>query len=241
MNKNIIAIYESILSGERKQFPHHTWSTDKDGYHTFKKLFRYLVLDKLQLTREQTLEVLERKFIKKWKLDGGANILFDNSSLKALQYAFPEWEVKPWDAALTFKRDFWRTEQHRIDAVRSIVLDERQWNREEALKHLGIRFLQENKIGALTQYYASVSELFIKAFPEWHFTEELLRKNRYHKISGEKSNINRLSTNEVIAMKNDYQTGNYSQSALSQKYGISKTQTNRILRGISWKALHKEG
>lgn len=43
-----------------------------------------------------------------------------------------------------------------------------------------------------------------------------------------------LSAEVVVAMRADFATGSFTQKAIAQKYGLSTSQTHRVLSGKSW-------
>lgn len=45
----------------------------------------------------------------------------------------------------------------------------------------------------------------------------------------------KISLEDVVAIKDLYASGKYSQTEIGKKYGISHTQVGKIVRGKAWK------
>jgi hypothetical protein len=58
------SMYEDILLGRRQKFTQGTWELHYGGKENFKGLLRYLVFERLTLTREQFLEEISFQFLK---------------------------------------------------------------------------------------------------------------------------------------------------------------------------------
>lgn len=257
MPKDIITIYEDLLSGKTRSFPNYTWAPHNGGFDTFKRLFRYLILEKLNLSRDEVLAVLEKRFFRKWKLYGGLSVLFNSSPIKALQFAFPEWEVQPWEGTISIASNYWTNEQNRIDAVRWVVLEKLKWDKETFINNFTFEFFKENKLTSLPHHYSSAGELITIAFPEWNFTVEEFVERRYKSTSeklkvhfnearilknesGETKPKKQLTAEQVSAMRDDFATGQYKTKEIAEKYGVSVQQTYRVLNGTCWGKVHQQ-
>lgn len=119
-NKTIIEIYKELLDGERKIFPSGSWNPTKGGYDNFKRVFRYLILEKLNLNREEFIHKrIDWKFATKYRLKGAISILFNDVLADAINYAIPEWELKPWEMNRVTK-NFWNKENAKI-AIKWVI------------------------------------------------------------------------------------------------------------------------
>lgn len=250
-NIDIISIYNEVLSGRRKIFPMYTWSPHKGGYDNFKRVFRYIVLEKLKLDREALLQVLDRKFFNHWKIGGGLSTLFEASSFEAVTYAFPEFNIRPWELR-NATRDLWLDEKNIFEAFRWLIEEKLQWSKEEFVEGFTINILNENSLGSIIQYDLTIGEIVATSFPEWNISPKEYLEIRYEKTSkfmkgyfgeeenlsknsGENSNINKLTQQQVISIREKYKQGGETIRSLAKEYDISPTQTARILNNKSWR------
>lgn len=99
-SNDIIGIYNRVLKGyfyykgkkiSVKTFPNGFWNKE-----VAVELVRYYVIDLLKMTREEYIEKATFNFFSKARLMSAIK-LFNSSTIKLSESAFPEWNIKAWE------------------------------------------------------------------------------------------------------------------------------------------------
>jgi hypothetical protein len=141
-------MYEDILLGRRQKFTQGTWELHYGGKENFKGLLRYLVFERLTLTREQFLEEISFQFLKKWKLASPAQMLYQSKTLDIVNDIFPEWNIKGWELRMV-PPFFWNEETIK-EAIRHYYLCELKWDRNDLVTKFSSGMLKS------TRYYEAM-------------------------------------------------------------------------------------
>lgn len=101
-----LEVYQLVLDGTLRRFPYGYVSAPN-----MKEILRYVVLEKLSMSREDICKNLSYVFLRKYKL-GGSRLAFDASIFKLITYCFPEFDIRYWE--LNKVEDaFWEKEENR--------------------------------------------------------------------------------------------------------------------------------
>lgn len=101
-----LEVYQLVLDGTLKRFPYGYVSAPN-----MKEILRYVVLEKLDMSREDICKKLSYVLLRKYKL-GGSRLAFDASIFKLITYCFPELDVRYWELNKV-EDTFWEKEQNR--------------------------------------------------------------------------------------------------------------------------------
>lgn len=104
-----IDVWYAVRTGELKVFPNNYLNQD-----ICKKLIRFLVLDELKLPRDEILKI-NWKFLSKYNLGGTRKFLWEKI-YKALNFCFPEYDIKPWEVTKATP-GIWKDLQIRKDFI----------------------------------------------------------------------------------------------------------------------------
>lgn len=191
-NIDIVSIYNGVLQGEIKKFPHETWSHHKDGFQNAKRCGLFLFNEVLQWDKNDILENLDHNIFKKYRLTGAVGILFNHSPYDFINYVFPDLNIKPWELKNT-PLGFWN-EDNLVSCIKYIVLSN-GWNREEILHNIHSKALMDAGLGKIMMGFrrqksaksdaeeSRVYDLIKLAFPEHDY--KVWELNRNHKWNDE--------------------------------------------------------
>lgn len=92
-----IEIYELLLQGRISNFPSGFWANRSvdDAKDIAIKLLRYLIDEKLKLSKENVKKEVPKLFLTKYKLHI-ASKLFGRSAIRYIKYSYPEEGYQPW-------------------------------------------------------------------------------------------------------------------------------------------------
>lgn len=177
--KTIIDIYNEVLEGKRKSFPHDTWNPYKSGYDNFNRCFRYIVIDTLKYDRQMLLNHANQSFFRKYKLRGGISILFNDSPYNAICSAFPEFKIHFWELSQVPNQSW--TRESIIEATRWLFNEKLKWTREDMISNnISYDIFRQNNLGKLIKGerfgFKGIYGLINMSFPEynlkiWDFRE----------------------------------------------------------------------
>lgn len=103
--------YNLVLSGKKKCFPNGVLDIEVAKY-----LLRYLMLEKLNIAREEMCKINYRKFLMEHKLFTITKF-FNASPYEMLNYCFPEMEFKQWELPKV-SNEFWSKKSNRLEALK---------------------------------------------------------------------------------------------------------------------------
>jgi hypothetical protein len=164
-----IALYEEILSGKRQRFPRYTWNPLKGGFDNYRKVIRYLVLDKLQLDRQQLMRFLSMDWLEEYGLRKGLEYTYGDF-VTLVEDCFPEFEIQPWELHYNARRQ----ETDPASVLRWLLSEKLGWSRKDIVMNFSGNTLRAH---GLYKLYTSGREprsirlyaLLREAFPEHNF------------------------------------------------------------------------
>lgn len=237
---DIVSIYKGILEGKRIRFPKGTWNTDDGGYDNFRRCFRYLVFS-LEMQRHQLLDI-DDGFFQKYKLISALFYLFDYSPYAAINFAFPELELKPWEMNKQPPRH-WLTSETAISSVRWLINDKLKWTKEDVLKSFKNDILRKNGLSSVHSYFQREVEgdtalgTIMICFPEYNLSDA--EKETYLESRKIPSRGDLVKASNTLAKKReqlatevitDAEKG-ISNDSLSIKYNVCKQTVRYIVSG----------
>ncbi|HBZ82626.1 MAG TPA: hypothetical protein DEP07_19865 [Brevibacillus sp.] len=89
MNLNIIDLYNRKLNNPNIRFKKGIWDPADGGYENFKRLLRYIVLEKRQWSRDELLINVSDEFLRESKLYAGMERMF--------QYRIEDTIISSWE------------------------------------------------------------------------------------------------------------------------------------------------
>lgn len=101
-----LEVYSLVESGNLKKFP--------NGYVTkdsMKEILRYVILERLHMSRNDICHKLSYPFLRKYKL-GGSKRAFNCSIFSLITYCFPEFDIRYWELNKV-EDGFWSKEENR--------------------------------------------------------------------------------------------------------------------------------
>lgn len=159
-----LEVYECVLNGTLKRFPYGYVSAPN-----MKEILRYVILEKLKLSREDICKKLSYVFLRKYKL-GGSRLAFNSSIFTLITYCFPEYDIKYWE--LNKVEDaFWEKEQNRKEFMLWVAKKENiRLDNLDDLKKFDVELVQKyggnraRKYGGMYELIKLVAEIDVK---EW--------------------------------------------------------------------------
>ncbi|MWV44847.1 DUF4046 domain-containing protein [Paenibacillus sp. HJL G12] len=169
---SIVDVYKQLLLGELKRFPPYTWDLEKEAIDNFKKCFRYLIVEHLELSRESLLNILTTSFICKYKLTTPLERYLSSNAYYAVSITFPEWNVYPWELKVV-PSGYWESIGNIVDGARTYCTinkitrtDLLKGAKEIGLERFTLAYRRLNKDKNQTDYYYD----FLRTiYPEYNF------------------------------------------------------------------------
>lgn len=227
----LIQRYEEILSGKRKMFPNGTWS--EDGRNNFKVLIRYLILEKLKLTRNEFCKTDTWRLLKKYKLYGGLVNVFKCKLHDAVMISFPEWNLKEWEYGLEVPRSFWNDETI-ILATKWLIEDKLKWSKEDITKNISEETFKIYKLTTLFVMKGGIYELMNLVYPNenWNY----LKDRAWINVSGSNSKVRKLEESDISYILTVYKQKSVRE--IAKEVNVSVSSIYNIIKGKQWKHLH---
>jgi hypothetical protein len=199
---DIVSIYKKVLDGKLKRFPPETWNPYKSGFDTAHRLFHYVVTEKLKWGREEFCKNINLQLIRKHKLNGGLQGLYNNNIFPYISKSFPEWNIEPWELWKSrVPKDFW-TEESTKRAIKWMIEKKLKWTYEDILENLSTTTFKNNNLeGMLQSEFEHSPYLATKhAYPEkdWSIMYE---KKGYSLTLSEANKIRNIIREEKITQK----------------------------------------
>ncbi len=241
----VIDMYKEILFKQRKRFPDGTWSPTNGGYDNFRRVFRWLVLEHLKLTREQFIQNISVSFFGKYKLAGAYQNLWNINSkplVEIINYALPEFNVKIWELNQV-THNYWNEKDNRVNAIKWLVEEYLKHNKEEVIRYLNRKHFEDNGLISLIsrKYQNGIVYAIEEAYPneDWSLLRKRMREEQNHivsnKLKGENARANKLSADKIIEIRKLYATNKYSSLDLAKKFNVSPRNIRRIVARETWK------
>lgn len=167
VNFDDIKIYELLLEGSISNFPSGFWAnrSEEQAKNVAIKLLKYLINEKLKLSKEQVRSEVSKLFIKKYKLHT-ASKLFGRSAIRYIICTFPDDEYKPWQ----FKHDkvpvsYWTQEENRINALKYVFEVELKWSLDDIKEKLDWEIIKRKGLSTLHSYYHNLYYICNALYP----------------------------------------------------------------------------
>lgn len=103
-----LEVYSLVVNEDLKKFP--------NGYITkesMKEILRYVILEKLHMSRYDICHNISYPYLRKYKL-GGTRRAFNSSIFSLITYCFPEFDINYWELNKV-ENGFWEKEENRKD------------------------------------------------------------------------------------------------------------------------------
>ena len=196
--KTIIEIYEEVLSGERQVFPPHTWSTSTSRSDLI-KVIRYLILEKLEMSRDALLEVAYLKFWYKHRLGGAIRKISKQDTRAFIIECFPEWNIKYWEFKIAKTPvHYWRDETL-VAATKWLIEDVLEWDLDKVQNEISNLYFHQNGLGGMLQTMnVGAVDAVIKAYPNHDWT--YLKERRGYKLTHQQAQKIRVEYEQGVSM-----------------------------------------
>lgn len=235
-NFNDIEIYEFLLQGRIANFPLGFWAdrSEKEAKDVAIKLLKYLIDERLKLSKEDVKRELSKRFLTKYKLHT-ASKLFGRSAIRYILCAYPEMQYKPWQFMNgKVPQSYWTQEEDRVDALKYLFEVEMQWNIEDVKEKLSWDVLERYGLGTLHRYYPSLFEVFKAVYQidicPWEIINSEVPNGTWEVES------NRISAVKWLILRMKVQNEKIDRKAFA-KYGLStllgKYFSDSVTRAIS--------
>lgn len=165
---------------EFKYVPMGYW-TEENGI----KATRWLIIEKLKLSKEDLKEQLSNRLFYDNGLGGMLSNCYNNSPYLAIESAFPGvfkvWEFK------NVPMGYW-TKENGVLATRWLIDEKLKISKEELKKHLSAGLFKENGLDSMLNYcfkgspYLAIDCAYPGLFKEWEFNQ--VRRNFWTKEKG---------------------------------------------------------
>lgn len=223
-NKNIIEIYNDVLSGKLSRFPLDTWTNEKECKTNLLKLIRHMVNERLEWGREEFCQSFCLRVIVKFRLNGGFSKAYNRNIYPLITDAFPEWSIRAWE--LTKSRvpaEFW-TKETGIAATKWLVEERLQWSLEKVQSDISNSYFHKNNLGGLLRTLnTSAVGMILMAYPNQDWT--YLKEREGYK----------LTKAQVRVIKRLLREGNHSQRKIAQMFDTEPPTINLIAKGKSYR------
>ncbi len=162
-NSEVIHCYKNILAGIERSFPANFFRFD--AKRRAGEIIRYLLDTYLKRGPENILAQEDSSFFIRYKIQGIYR-LFNYSMNRVLYNAYPK-SIMPWMQS-RIENNYWRMEDHRINAIRWLVEDKLALEISDIKKHMpGRKDFAENGLSYMfITFYNSVSKALRAAYPQ---------------------------------------------------------------------------
>lgn len=173
---SIIDLYSKILAGEIRRFPDGTWEKSESGKDGFIRCFRWLVLAKLKMSKDQVIKLTGvQKFFTKHKLATPYATLGEGSYYKVLKFSFPEWEVLPWDLHRA-PSGFYDSKNNRRWVIRWLAFEKLKLTaKEDVLNEITSVTIYKHGLNDALDKSKNLYDCLSNAFPEFNIKEHEVR------------------------------------------------------------------
>lgn len=180
--------YQAIDCAYKGRFKEWEFKIVPMGYWTKEngvKATRWLIKEKLKLSKEELKEQLSNKLFYDNGLGGMLNHCFNNSPYLAIESTFPGvfkvWEFK------NVPMGYW-TKENGVKATRWLIDEKLKLSKEEVKKQLSANLFKENSLESMLTYcfksspYLAIESAYPGVFKEWEFSK--VRNNFWTKEKG---------------------------------------------------------
>lgn len=155
--------YDLVMEGKVSQIPDSISKSSENWI----EIFRYVVLDKYNFKKKEEILKVDREFLVKNKLTT-IRIKIDLKMYEILNTCFPEYDIKPWELAMTGK-DYFKKDENKILAV-DWFLKKHSYTVEDILnseESLNDMLIADGLTCLKHTHFKGFSELF-----EWYFKQK---------------------------------------------------------------------
>lgn len=189
-------IYNLVIERKLPTFPPGYWcslSVD-EGKEVALELLKYLIEEKLKLTRDEILNNITKEFILNNKLWTPCKLYFGRSAIKYVMALY-----KNQYRAFEFNNSripqgYWSKSENRVEAIKWLLEEKLKWSLDDIKEKFNRSMLFEYGLGTLTTYYTSSIDIINEIYPNEIHCWELKRSSvspNYWEIRG----------NRVIAVR----------------------------------------
>lgn len=182
-NLFIISIYEEVLTGKEKKFPHKFWKGSDAKKKSF-ILLKYLFEKKLKWSEEDIIKNITTFTFDTYKLEGMLRYVFDYSVYNVVNALYPN-KYKCWELSCV-TNNYWN-EKTGKDAMTWLFKDKLKWSEEDVKKNFVTRTIREN--GLKGMFIISFNSSLIKAANSVYPNIKIWELNVPHNYWNEKTGI----------------------------------------------------
>lgn len=178
-NLNDIEIYDLVLKRKLPNFPPGYWCsvTNQKGENIALQLLKYLIEDKLNLYREQVINILSKEFIINSKLWTPCKLYFGKSVIRYLMKLYP-YEYREFEFVnCRVSQGYWNKKENRISAIKWLIEDKLMWNIEEVKQNFDKEILVKYGLATIATYYTSSFNIINEIYPNQIYRWELKKSS----------------------------------------------------------------
>lgn len=161
-------IYNLVLERKIPTFPPGYWCSvsKEEGKKVAIELLKYLIDDRLKLTREEVLDKVTKGFILDNKLWTACKLYFGRSAIKYIIEAYPS-EYRAFEFANSkVPQGYWCKRENRIDAIKWLIDEKLKWNIQDIKDNFNRDLLSDYGLGTLTNYYNASCDVINEIYSE---------------------------------------------------------------------------
>lgn len=220
--KTIIEIYHDVLSEERTYFPMYTWD-QPDSKEQLIKLARYIMLEMLQMNRQDVLEQINLEFLTKHKIGSAVRRCYKKEICNFVNECFPEWEVKPWEFKKTCVPVAYWNEETMTAATKWLINDVLKWDLEKVQNEISNSYFHDNNLGGMLRTLnVGAMDAVVLSYPEHDWT--YLKERRGYKITDK----------QALEIRRMYSDGT-NMYELARLYNVNPTSIFYIIHNLTFK------
>jgi len=164
-----VEIYQLILAGKIKRFPHRFWS-EPDATENAIEILRFLFESILEWSHEDIKRCYDKKLFSEYKLQGLLKYIFNDRLFQALNSVYPN-QFKEWELKSTPK-NFWN-EETAIQATKWLIEEKLRWTGSDLKEKIDVKiFTNYGLTGMLKAIYhyciwQAINAAYPNQFKEW--------------------------------------------------------------------------
>lgn len=169
-----VTVYKIVLNSKyNKRFPNKYWENENSLKNSI-KIIKWLLEDKLKLTRVEILDKVCMEFFASNGLRGMLCKVFNNSPSLAIMYSYPG-EFKPWEFKET-PRNFWNLERG-IEATKWLLEDKLNFSEKDIKEKCSFELFSNNGLGGMLRvvFNGSNVDAIMNSYPNRFLPWEINR------------------------------------------------------------------
>lgn len=172
--KSATEIYKEVLSGKRKRFPINFWVYNGNlNYSDAKEITIYMIENILNWSEDEVKKNLTTKTFEDNKLIGMLEIVFNRSTFKALNNAYPD-KFHEWELS-TVPRNYWNLETAK-KSTKWLIEEKLKWDEVQVKKELEWKVFNDNGLVGMLgivfngSVYKALNNAYPNKFHEWELS-----------------------------------------------------------------------